>query len=72
MKFLYKSKAVLNCTSTGWPVDSIEFYRLIKDGEETKEELVVEFENERGHDKVEFDDGVMTLNDLSKIKLNAN
>lgn len=69
VNFLYKSDAVLDCTSTGWSKDTIKFYRVTKDGEVEKEEEVVEFEDEQGHEKVDIDDGVLTLKDLRNAEI---
>lgn len=65
---MYKSDAVLDCSSAGWDADKIEFYRETKDADgNTKTEKVENFKNERNDkDMVLFEGSTMTLKDISK------
>lgn len=67
--FLYKSKAVLDCGSTGWDDEDITFFRVRKvtEGDETIKvaENITSYKDERtGHEKAVREDSTLTLTDL--------
>lgn len=67
VNFLYKSSVVLDCTSSGWDAEKIEFYRVLMtdEGEEVENKLE-NFVNENGVQKVEIKGTTATLNDLRR------
>lgn len=73
VNFMYKSDAVLDCSSAGWDEDKIEFYREIKDDEgNTKTEKVENFKNERNDkDMVLFEGSTMTLKDIRREQITS-
>lgn len=73
VKFLYKSNAVLDCSSSGWNFEDMEFYRLTEDENgETVTEKVEEYRDKKEKEKVIFDRGTMTLVDLRRPEISAD
>lgn len=70
VNFLYKSDAVLDCSSSGWLADDIEFLTVTEDenGENVTKE-VVEFRDKNENEKVIFEGTTMTLKDLRRPEI---
>ncbi len=68
VKFLYKDKAVLDCSSANWNPETIKFYRKFTDadGVEVEEEVTPYPDARTGKEKAVFEESTLTLNDLSK------
>lgn len=69
VNFLYKSSAVLDCSSTGWKEEEIEFYRVKKvDGKEV-EEKIIPYQDKERNEKVIIDGTSLTLIDLRRDEI---